>query len=282
MPGERRACWVAPDPDDDRLHRPGQRPADGRHRRHRPDRAPRRPRPRRRQRAAAGGGPPRRRRGLPVARRRGDRRHPGGRVLRAARLPLGVRRDAQRARPVHGRLAAAGRDGAGHRLGLPGRVLPGRPAARTCSRRTRRPRSRSRDDADGDLDLRPSSYDAGAAAGEPRHAERARAQAVHRAGHPRVHRRRSPGSPRWWCRGSARAAPTSTTRSSCRSTAATGIGRAIKARMLFELRAAEPNLLEVQTWHALEKEPMLQGQRRAGLPARPRVARVRGRRRPTC
>ncbi len=36
-----------------------------------------------------------------------------------------------------------------------------------------------------------------------------------------------------------------------------GIGRAIKARMLFELRAAEPQLAEVQTWHALEKEPML-------------------------
>jgi hypothetical protein len=27
--------------------------------------------------------------------------------------------------------------------------------------------------------------------------------------------------------------------------------------MLFELRAAEPKLAEVQTWHALEKEPML-------------------------
>jgi len=36
-----------------------------------------------------------------------------------------------------------------------------------------------------------------------------------------------------------------------------GIGRSIKARMLFELRAAEPTLAEVQTWHALEKEPML-------------------------
>lgn len=36
-----------------------------------------------------------------------------------------------------------------------------------------------------------------------------------------------------------------------------GIGRAIKARMLFELRAAEPKLAEVQTWHALEKDPML-------------------------
>jgi GNAT superfamily N-acetyltransferase len=36
-----------------------------------------------------------------------------------------------------------------------------------------------------------------------------------------------------------------------------GIGRAIKARMLFELRAAEPSLLEVQTWHATENEPLL-------------------------
>jgi GNAT superfamily N-acetyltransferase len=36
-----------------------------------------------------------------------------------------------------------------------------------------------------------------------------------------------------------------------------GIGRAIKARMLFELRAAEPALLDVQTWNALENEPML-------------------------
>jgi GNAT superfamily N-acetyltransferase len=36
-----------------------------------------------------------------------------------------------------------------------------------------------------------------------------------------------------------------------------GIGRAIKARMLFELRAAEPNVLEVQTWHAVENEPLL-------------------------
>lgn len=36
-----------------------------------------------------------------------------------------------------------------------------------------------------------------------------------------------------------------------------GIGRALKARMLFELRAAEPGLLEVQTWHDLENEPLL-------------------------
>jgi GNAT superfamily N-acetyltransferase len=36
-----------------------------------------------------------------------------------------------------------------------------------------------------------------------------------------------------------------------------GIGRAIKARMLFELRAAEPELLDVQTWNAVENEPML-------------------------
>jgi GNAT superfamily N-acetyltransferase len=36
-----------------------------------------------------------------------------------------------------------------------------------------------------------------------------------------------------------------------------GIGRAIKARMLFELRAAEPSLVDVQTWNAAENEPML-------------------------
>jgi GNAT superfamily N-acetyltransferase len=36
-----------------------------------------------------------------------------------------------------------------------------------------------------------------------------------------------------------------------------GIGRAIKARMLFELRAAEPELREVQTWHAMENESLL-------------------------
>jgi GNAT superfamily N-acetyltransferase len=36
-----------------------------------------------------------------------------------------------------------------------------------------------------------------------------------------------------------------------------GIGRAIKARMLFELRAAEPELLDVQTWNAAVNEPML-------------------------
>ena len=36
-----------------------------------------------------------------------------------------------------------------------------------------------------------------------------------------------------------------------------GLGRALKARMLFELRAAEPQLTEVQTWHALENEPLL-------------------------
>ena len=31
-----------------------------------------------------------------------------------------------------------------------------------------------------------------------------------------------------------------------------GLGRALKARMLFELRAAEPQLLDVQTWNAAE------------------------------
>ncbi|MDT5041667.1 MAG: hypothetical protein QOE51_2652 [Actinoplanes sp.] len=36
-----------------------------------------------------------------------------------------------------------------------------------------------------------------------------------------------------------------------------GIDRAIKARMLFELRTAEPALLEVQTWNAQHNESML-------------------------
>ena len=36
-----------------------------------------------------------------------------------------------------------------------------------------------------------------------------------------------------------------------------GIDRAIKARMLFELRSAEPSLLEVQTWNAQHNESML-------------------------
>ncbi len=36
-----------------------------------------------------------------------------------------------------------------------------------------------------------------------------------------------------------------------------GIDRAIKARMLFELRSAEPRLLEVQTWNAQHNESML-------------------------
>jgi GNAT superfamily N-acetyltransferase len=36
-----------------------------------------------------------------------------------------------------------------------------------------------------------------------------------------------------------------------------GLGRALKARMLFELRSAEPRLTEVQTWNAFENEPLL-------------------------
>jgi GNAT superfamily N-acetyltransferase len=36
-----------------------------------------------------------------------------------------------------------------------------------------------------------------------------------------------------------------------------GIERAIKARMLFELRTAEPELLDVQTWNAVHNESML-------------------------
>jgi GNAT superfamily N-acetyltransferase len=49
-----------------------------------------------------------------------------------------------------------------------------------------------------------------------------------------------------------------------------GIGRAIKARMLFELKAAEPGLLDVQTWNAMENEPMLKVNAELGFkPDRP-------------
>jgi hypothetical protein len=36
-----------------------------------------------------------------------------------------------------------------------------------------------------------------------------------------------------------------------------GVGRAIKARMLFELRSAVPSLQQVQTWNAAVNEPLL-------------------------
>jgi len=36
-----------------------------------------------------------------------------------------------------------------------------------------------------------------------------------------------------------------------------GVGRAIKARMLFELRSAVPTLTQVQTWNAAVNEPMI-------------------------
>jgi GNAT superfamily N-acetyltransferase len=35
-----------------------------------------------------------------------------------------------------------------------------------------------------------------------------------------------------------------------------GLGRALKARMLFELRSAEPQLVDVQTWNAIGNEPL--------------------------
>jgi hypothetical protein len=35
------------------------------------------------------------------------------------------------------------------------------------------------------------------------------------------------------------------------------LARALKARMLFELRSGEPRLTEVQTWNAFENEPLL-------------------------
>jgi GNAT superfamily N-acetyltransferase len=46
-----------------------------------------------------------------------------------------------------------------------------------------------------------------------------------------------------------------------------GIDRAMKARMLFELRSAEPRLHEVQTWNAQANEPMLKVNAELGFQA---------------
>ncbi|WP_155389986.1 GNAT family N-acetyltransferase [Catellatospora paridis] len=46
-----------------------------------------------------------------------------------------------------------------------------------------------------------------------------------------------------------------------------GVGRAIKARMLFELRSAEPNLTEVQTWNAAVNEPLIKVNQELGFVA---------------
>ena len=46
-----------------------------------------------------------------------------------------------------------------------------------------------------------------------------------------------------------------------------GIGRAIKARMLFELRSAESGLHDVQTWNAPENEYMLKVNAELGFKA---------------
>jgi GNAT superfamily N-acetyltransferase len=44
-----------------------------------------------------------------------------------------------------------------------------------------------------------------------------------------------------------------------------GLARAIKARMLLELRVAEPRLSEVQTWHATDREPLQQVNKELGF-----------------
>jgi GNAT superfamily N-acetyltransferase len=44
-----------------------------------------------------------------------------------------------------------------------------------------------------------------------------------------------------------------------------GVGRAIKARMLFELRSAEPGLAEVQTWNAAVNEPLIRVNQELGF-----------------
>jgi GNAT superfamily N-acetyltransferase len=44
-----------------------------------------------------------------------------------------------------------------------------------------------------------------------------------------------------------------------------GLARALKGRMLMELRTAEPGLLEVQTWHAVEREQLQQVNKELGF-----------------
>jgi GNAT superfamily N-acetyltransferase len=44
-----------------------------------------------------------------------------------------------------------------------------------------------------------------------------------------------------------------------------GLARAIKARMLLELRTAEPQLTQVQTWHAIEREQLQQVNKELGF-----------------
>ncbi len=46
-----------------------------------------------------------------------------------------------------------------------------------------------------------------------------------------------------------------------------GVGRAIKARMLFELRSAEPGLTQVQTWNATVNEPLIRVNQELGFVA---------------
>ena len=44
-----------------------------------------------------------------------------------------------------------------------------------------------------------------------------------------------------------------------------GLARAIKARMLLELREREPQLTEVQTWHAADREQLSQVNKELGF-----------------
>lgn len=44
-----------------------------------------------------------------------------------------------------------------------------------------------------------------------------------------------------------------------------GVGRAIKARMLFELRSAEPGITQVQTWNAAVNEPLIRVNQELGF-----------------
>jgi GNAT superfamily N-acetyltransferase len=119
-----------------------------------------------------------------------------------------------------------------------------------------RAKAEVRDDDDGDLDLRPSSYD-------PQRLRDSLATLNRRGLKPyivlAIHERTGDV-----------AALTEVVVPAQRPTRADqydtievpahrgyGLARAIKARMLFELRAAEPGLVDVQTWNAQVNEPLL-------------------------
>ena len=188
--------------------------------------------------------------------RRGGRRHARASLLRVGRLRPGIRGDAQRAATRHCGLVVPGRDG--RAASAPATGWSSSPAGRptSCIEPYAKAKAEVRELDDGDLDLRPSSYD-------PQRL-RDSLDCLHRRGMKpyivlAIHEKTG-----------AVAGLTEVVVPAQHPTRADqydtivvqdhrgyGIDRAIKARMLFELRSAEPKLTEVQTWNAQANESML-------------------------